>query len=535
MTELLTIDELLRANAKDHPATTALIDAPNRASWFSGQPRRLSWQEIDAEVGALASQFLELGLGSESNVGIQLPNINELVLTLLACTRINAIAVPFPIQHRQHELAYGIGAARITAMVTGARPDRPDQLDSVAEVLATVSDAQMLTFGEAHHSTSSPLRVGQGIERLAPSRASADDIFTICWTSGTTGTPKGVPRSHAMWLAAANFNVQGIGLTDKDRILCPFPLVNMAGIGGMLCPWLMTGSQLVLHQPMDLPTFLDQMANEQITYTVAPPPVLNMLLRNEALLDQVDLSHIRAIASGAAPLDPWMVKGWQDRGIEIVNIFGSNEGAALMSTKALVPDPEDRARFFPRLGRPELDWGVQTPNETRLMDLETGQEILEPGHPGELRFRGPTVFDGYLDSDGEEFDEAGYYRTGDLFELAGDDTPPRFYRFVDRAKDIIIRGGMNISAAEIEALVGSHESVLEVAAVAYPDVDLGERVGLFVVPVPGESPELGGLIDHMRTSDVASYKLPERLELLDALPRNPVGKVVKGELRERWA
>ena len=222
-----------------------------------------------------------------------------------------------------------------------------------------------------------------------------------------------------------------------------------------------------------------------------------------------------------------MVKGWEDRGIEIVNVFGSNEGAAMLSTRANVPDPEERARFFPR---PD-GHGV----EVRLVDIDSGEEITEAGRPGELRFRGPTVFDGYLASTGEEFDDQGYYRTGDVFELAGDGDPPRLLRFVDRAKDIIIRGGMNISAAEVEALVSSHPAVAECAAIAYPDGDLGERVGLFVVAAADAAPTLAEIADHLRGLGVASYKLPERIELVAALPRNPVGKVMKPDLRQRWS
>jgi acyl-CoA synthetase (AMP-forming)/AMP-acid ligase II len=334
-----------------------------------------------------------------------------------------------------------------------------------------------------------------------------------------------------MWLASGGFQVDQLGLGPNDRILCPFPVVNMAGIGGMLVPWAMTGAALHLHQPLDLPVFLGQMATESITYTVAPPALLNMLLRNDAMLADVDLSHVRAISSGSAPLDPWMVEGWQERGIEIVNVFGSNEGASLLSTRASVPDPTERARFFPRPDRP----GV----EARLVDLDTDVEITEAGQLGELRFRGETVFDGYLGSDGVEFDEQGYYRTGDLFEwterTGGEPGDDLLLRFVDRAKDIIIRGGMNISAAEIEALIASHPSVVECAAVAYPDPDLGERVGVFAVAAPDFTPTLDEIIEHLRTIDVASYKLPERLELVDVLPRNPVGKVVKPDLRARWA
>ncbi|MCP3911704.1 MAG: long-chain fatty acid--CoA ligase [Actinomycetia bacterium] len=296
----------------------------------------------------------------------------------------------------------------------------------------------------------------------------------------------------------------------------------------MLVPWVLAGTILHLRQPLDLPVFLQQMSTEGITHTVAPPPLLNMLLANEAMLECVDLSAVRMISSGSAPLAPWMVEGWQARGIEIVNGFGSNEGAAMLSTMAMVPDPSDRARYFPRPDRSVV--------KTRLVDLDSGAEITEAGTLGELRFAGPTGFDGYLESAGEEFDEQGYYRTGDLFEWIDDGSvPPAIIRFVDRAKDIVIRGGMNISAAEVEGLVSSHEAVAECAVVGYPDSDLGDRLGVFVVAAPQAEPTLEAINEHLRELEVGSYKLPERIEIIEALPRNPVGKITKPILREKWA
>lgn len=386
----------------------------------------------------------------------------------------------------------------------------------------------MLTFGDDTIDGATPISMSNDNgSQIRPHPADENEVATICWTSGTTGQPKGVPRTHSMWLASAGVQVGELELTADERILCPFPVVNMAGIGGMLVPWLQTGSTLLLHHPIDLTVFLGQISDEAITYTVAPPPLLNMLLRNEAMLDSVDLSHIRKISSGSAPLAPWMVEGWQDRGIEIVNIFGSNEGAAMLSTMAKVPDPGERARFFPKPTRAGI--------ETRLVDLVTDDEITEPGRPGELRFTGPTIFSGYLGSDGAEFDDQGYYRTGDIFEIADSDSPTTLFRFVDRAKDIIIRGGMNIAAAEIEALVSSHDAIAECAVVAYPDDDLGERVGVFVVAAADAEPTLDDVVNHLRLAKIASYKLPERLELIGALPRNPVGKIIKADLRDRWS
>lgn len=517
MNEPATIDDLVRQAVTARPDELALADAPNRQSFFSGEPRRMTWTEVDSAVDGVVAGLRALGVDEGDRVGIQLPNAVELPVVLLACFRMNAVAVPFPVQHRAHELRHGVATAGFEVMITADRPDRPDQLAEATEILG---DA-VRVVDVAELAAASPGPEASRVE-IDPSHPA-----TICWTSGTTGTPKGVPRTHAQWMASSSFQVSELGLSADDRILCPFPVVNMAGIGGMLVPWVATGAALVLHHPLDLQVFLGQLQAERISYTVAPPAALNMLLANESMLDALDLSAIRAISSGSAPLDPWMVAGWQERGIEIVNVFGSNEGAAMLSTRAAVPDPAARARYFPIPDRP----GV----EVRLVDMESGEEITQVGTAGELRFRGVTVFDGYVDSDGEEFDEHGFYRTGDIFELAGDESPPRLLRFVDRAKDIIIRGGMNISAAELEAMITELPEVVECAVVAFPDRDLGERVGVFAVPAPDAAPDLDRVVEHLRDHEVASYKLPERLETLDALPRNPVGKVLKPELRSRWA
>ncbi len=518
------LDSWLSTAISARPDETALVDAPNRSTFSTGDARSLTWQEVDRSVDSLAAGLQANGVAVGDAVAMQLPNVVELPLVILACLRIGAVAVPFPVQHREHELRHGFGAANVRAFVTSPRDDRPDWIDVTAQICAEHAARQLLLGDET--SDGHVTIADEGARPVAHAAASTD-VATVCWTSGTTGTPKGVPRTHAMWQATSGFQVDELGLGPDERILCPFPLVNMGGIGGMLIPWLETGSMLVLHHPIDLPVFLGQLGSHAITYTVAPPPLLNMLLRNDALLEGVDMSSIRAITSGSAPLDPWMVAGWDERGIEIVNAFGSNEGASLLSTRATVPNPEERARYFPM---PQRD-GVAV----RLVDLDSEEEIDTVGQPGELRFRGPNVFTGYLGSDGSEFDADGWYRTGDVFEYGASVDGDRLLRFIDRAKDIIIRGGMNVSAAEVEALLSTHDAVTECAVVGYPDPDLGERVGVFVVPADSATPTVDDLTTHLRTLGVASYKHPELVELIDPLPRNPVGKVVKPELRARLA
>ena len=134
-------------------------------------------------------------------------------------------------------------------------------------------------------------------------------------------------------------------------MLNPFPLVNMAGIGGMIVPWLILGGVLINHHPLDLPVFLGQIQAEKPIYTVAPPALLSMLLMNEALLSKFDISSLRVIGSGSAPLPPMMVRGWSNRGVPVTNLFGSNEGVCLISGIEDFPEPEKRAEFFPRFRR----------------------------------------------------------------------------------------------------------------------------------------------------------------------------------------
>jgi acyl-CoA synthetase (AMP-forming)/AMP-acid ligase II len=173
--------------------------------------------------------------------------------------------------------------------------------------------------------------------------------------------------------------------------------------------------------------------------------------------------------------------------------------------------------------------------ETRLVDPASGAEIAVAGQPGELRFRGPGVFAEYFDAPeatAAAFDEQGYYRSGDLFEIDGD--RGQYYRFVGRCKDLVIRGGVNVSPEEVEGLLAGHPGVAEVAVVGYPDAVMGEKLCAVLVPRGEQRPTLEALRAYLRDEkQVAEFKLPERVEWLDALPRNAMGKVLKRELRAR--
>lgn len=543
-----TIDQVFRDHVAIRPSATAVVDPANRRDLVGSDPRRVTWGELDAEVEWLAARLLERGLSRGDVLGVQIPNSIELTATYLAAWSIGVVVSPLAMQYREHELLAMSAKAGFAAFLTVQRfgDRRPaaeaaavrDRLDGVAWI-ATIGAAEELDESAVigvDHLTLQPADDADRA-RIATLREESpvdpNDLVTVCWTSGTEGVPKGVMRAHCDWLAFSWFPFDATQMTASDVILNPFPMINMAGINAVMLVWLRSGATLVQHHPFDAPTFFAQIATERVTYTLAPPALLWMLINNEEMLAKIDLSSLTRIGSGSAPLQPSMVRGWQERfGIGVINFFGSNEGIGLMSSPEDFPDPDDRARFFPRYGVPGMTWSSRAADwvALRLVD-DAGTEITEPGVPGELRIKGPFLFGGYIGVDGEKsaLDGEGYLKTGDVFEIAGDRN--QFLRYVDRSKDLVIRGGMNIAPAELETMIAEHPAVAEVAVVGQPDEVLGERVAAFVALKEGASLTLEELVSFLRERKIASFKLPERLEILEVLPRNPVGKLLKRDLR----
>ena len=542
-----TLDDLFRRHVAAMPHVESVVDPINRQAIMGGAPARLTWAQIEDRVARYVAILHATGVDRDDVVAVQLPNVIELGLIYLACIRFGAIVTPAPVQYREHELAYILRKTDAKAVVTAARIGKHAHAEMMPAVQAGAADlkAALVVGGQAPDGTIDLDARAAGLDEAEPeagraaaraAKICADDIVTICWTSGTEAEPKGVPRSHNEWI------IMGAGVTDAADLkagavlLNPFPMVNMAGISTSFVSWLLLGGVLVQHQPFDLQIFLQQVRDEKIDYTVAPPAILNLLLQNEALLEGVDFSRLRAIGSGSAPLSEWMVRTFHEKyGVQIVNYFGSNEGASFPSAQKDVPDAAERAVLFPRLGE-GFEWKALLHDRifTRLVDPETEQDITQPGLPGELRVKGATVFSGYWrapEINARAFDGDGWFRTGDLFELAGDRL--QSYRFVGRLKDVIIRGGMNISSEEIEGHLVGHPAVADAAVVGAPDPNLGERLCAFVVFKPGQRADLSD-INRFLTGDkhVAVYKQIERLEVIDVLPRNPVGKVLKRELRQ---
>ncbi|HQZ21570.1 MAG TPA: class I adenylate-forming enzyme family protein [Thermoflexales bacterium] len=545
-----TLADLFEQNAAACPNDIALTDPPNRPDLTVGAPQRLTYAQLKTQVDNLAWAFLQNGIGKDDIIVVQLPNIAELVVVYLASAKMGAIVSPVPVQYRTHELKQILALTEASAFITVSHfggfnfvemaqslQTRYPTLKRVI-ALADAPLAGVLSLSEMIHRPCDATALEKAIAQNPPR---ANDVFTICWTSGTESDPKGVPRSHNHWISIAFASVDGAKLSQGDALLNPFPLVNMSAIGGMLTPWLLTRGKFALHHPLSLPVFLAQISSEKINYTVAPPMLMNMLLRNPALLANADLSHIKSIGSGSAPLSPWMVSQWHEKyGISVLNLFGSNEGCSFCSGPDEIPDPAERARFFPRWGAD----GVASTNrgargmKSKLVDPLTRETITQSGVVGEMAISGPNVFDGYFrrpDLTEKSFDSDGYFLTGDLFAIDGAADALNRYRFVGRLKDLIIRGGMKIAAEELENLLVEHPKVQDVAIIGLPSArDEDEVVCAVIVPKKDQTITLTDLNEFLREKDLAAFKLPKKMVILEALPRNPVGKILKRNLKEQF-
>lgn len=536
-----TLYSIFQKACNESPNNEALLDPPNRNQITGDDPKRLNFSEINYIVEKYSSVFFKAGLRKDDIVIIQLPNIVELPILYLALTQLGIIISPIPMQYRNYEIKKIVNDIKPKGYVGisnfNDEPFSSKFEESFNKKLTLFSIGKIDNFITLDKKNSDENIDEEKEVYLNKINITANDILTICWTSGTTGMPKGVPRSHNLWLAMSKAAYHIADTKMGDILLNPFPLVNMASIGGFLFNWLICQGKLVQHHPFDMQIFLDQMSTEKINYTIAAPAIMNMLLNNKELFENLDLSNLRSIGCGGAPLSEWMVETFQNKyNITIQNVFGSNEGMSLLSSRADVEDPKLRAVYFPRFGVKDYDWKnpVAKTIKTKLVNLETNKEIHDSGVPGELLISGATVFDGYWNSpdvNKEVFDQDGYFRTGDMFEISSAETDYKFYKYCGRCKDLIIRGGMNISPEELDYLLISHPSLADVSVTGYDDEILGERVGVVAVLNEGCGVTLEEIIDFLKDLGIAKYKLPENLKIIDELPRNPVGKVLRNELK----
>ncbi len=520
------LDDFKR-NARWYPERVALVDPPNKESLVGLKPERLTYKELDRAVDAVATAFLEMGVKKDDVIIMQLPNTWELAMLYLAIARAGATASPMPIQWRKKDLGYMGNLTKAKIFITVEEFHGFKHLEMGKKMQSELTDLKhVISLGELKEIAGRK----SDSKRLDEIKVDPNDIFWLEWTSGTEAEPKACPMSHNNWYAQSNLFLELYECRMGDIILEPAPLVNMTS-ATQYFPWLRTAGTLVLHHPFDAEICIQQLIQEKVNRAILVPAMLTMVLKHPKV-DEFDLSAMRTLVTGSAPPALFALQEFKRRwGIEIVNNWGQNEGTNLISGP-VTSSMEERLNF-PQFGKKGEKWPCEAffgGIETKIVD-ETGKELTKPGEVGELLYKAPSVIPCYFkqpEMTKAAFEPDDFFHTGDLFKIEKNN----FVCFFDRMKDIIIRGGFNISAQEVENAVLAHPKVKDAAAVAIPDEVMGEKTCICVVPKKGETITLEDIVSLMKQQGFATYKLPERLEIIDEVPRNPVGKVLKKNLRE---
>jgi cyclohexanecarboxylate-CoA ligase len=459
-------------------------------------PTRLSSAQMDALVAGVAGGLRARGVRRGDAVAWQLPNSLAAAVLTRACWRLGAVASP---------VLHSFGSAEVGAALGQVDPALvvelgPDAISDPAAILDLVG-------GE-------PL--GAGASGVRPS-----DVALVLFTSGSTGTPKAVLHTHRSlsWKATLMARVHGLGPTDA--VLMPAPMAHISGLlNGVLVPGA-CGLRSVLVRRFDPEQALALVEAERISFMAGPPTFFIAVARALADGAATDVSSVRLVSSGGASVTPAFVEDTaRTFGCRVKRTYGSTEAPTV--TTSTDDDPVERAR--------DTDGRAVGEVALRISDPESGAR-LPTGASGELWVRGPEMFAGYADraQTASVIAPGGWFRTGDLATIDAEG----WLRIVGRLKDVIIRGGENISASELEAALEAHPDVHHAVAVGYPDPLMGERVAAFV-----ESSAAFDLDECRRwfsSRGIATFKTPERVERLDRLPLLGSGKADRAALRKRAA
>lgn len=491
----------------------------------TGTVTRFTYREMAQMADRIAVGLHRLGVRQNDTVACQLPNWWQFTLTYLACSRIGAVMNPLMHIFREHELNFMLqhGEAKLLIvpqvfrgfdhahMAKGLQAHLP-HLQQVVVVGGDGPDSfeALLTTPEWEKEPDAPAI-------LTAHRPGPDDITQVIYTSGTTGEPKGVMHSANTVVANILPYAQRLGLGAQDVVLMASPMAHQTGfMYGLLMPILLQASA-VLQDIWDAKKAIEVIQAEGATFTMASTPFLSDLTKTVAEA-QARIPTLRTFLCAGAPIPSALVeRARQVLPTKIISAWGMTENGAV----TLIQPNDDDERAFNTDGCPLP--GV----EIKVVDVDGN--ALPPDQPGRLMLRACSNFGGYLQRahlNGTDADD--WFDTGDLARIDA----RGYLRITGRSKDVIIRGGENIPVVEIESLLYRHPAIALAAIVAYPDERLGERACAVVVPKPGQSIDLPGIVEFLKAQKVALQYIPERLVVREDLPSTPSGKIQKFRLRE---
>lgn len=502
---------------------TSARNSPNKEAIVCG-PKRMNFADLNREVRNLASGLHKLGIRPGDKVALACPNLPAFPVCYFAILMTGAIVVPINLLLRKDEIAFILGHSEAKALLCF---EGNDQLPIGREGLAAFGETDCCEHFFWISATGAPREDGADYTDLIDGDATefdtvqrrTDDTAVIVYTSGTTGRPKGAELTHANIMFHTLAIRTGAAMESDERILVVLPLFHVYGQVCQLAAGVGAASTLVLMPRFDPGEVLRLMESENIT-RFAGVPTMYWALLNHPDADKYDIEKIartmRIASSGGASLPVEVLKGFEER-------FGAaiHEGYGLSETSpAVTTNHHDRPRKPGSVGTPF--WGV----DVAVVDEDMNK--LPTGEPGEVVVRGHGVMKGYF-KDPEATAEAfrgGWFHTGDIGKFDEDG----YLYIVDRIKDLIIRGGMNVYPREIEELLMTYPGVSLVAVIGVPDERLGEEIKAVIVAKDGATLDADKIIDWTR-EHLGKHKYPRYVEFRDELPLNATGKILKREMR----
>lgn len=496
---------------------------------------RLTYADLGREVDRAARALMAVGVDKGDRVAIWAPNCWEWVVAALATHVAGGVIVPINTRFRGTEAEFVLersGAKLLFAVTDFLDTDYVGMLLDRPEGPAELPDLDRIVVlrGSPRDGTTSFEELLAGADAvseddLASRRSSVgpSDLCHVMFTSGTTGAPKGVMLTHGATCRAYDTWSEVAGLRSGDRYLIINPYFHSFGFNAGVLACLMRGAVNIPQRTFDVDDVLARIAAEKVSVLPGPPSIYQSMLNHPALAD-ADISSLRLAVTGAASIPVELVRQMHDDlGFDtVLTAYGLTEATGMATMCRAGDDAETIATTSGRAIP-----GV----ELKVVD-DGGREVPR-GEPGEIVLRGYNVMRGYLDdpaATAETVDADGWLHTGDIgvMDEGGN------IRITDRKKDMFIVGGFNAYPAEIENLLLAHPDIAQVAVIGIPDDRLGEVGMAFVVPRTGSHPDPDGIISWAR-ENMANYKAPRRVEVVDALPMNATGKVVKDQLRARAA
>lgn len=505
-----TLYDFFQDILEKNPEKTAVVD----------RNHRLTFMDIESLSNNLAFSLRKLGIKRGDVVSFALPNWYHSVIINMTLTKLGVVVNPIPLIYREREVLFILNDAQSVAMIVPNIFRGYDYVAMLEKIKPSLPNLKhIIVVGDNVPKGSIPMEelyreVGSSLplEKIDP-----NNVKLILYTSGTTAEPKGVQHTHNT-LICENLNASNFwGVKEEDVIFMPSPVTHVTGyLYALELPFII-GSKVVLMDLWKPERALELMEEEKCTFTVGATPFLQGLLHSEEIINH-DIGSLTFVCGGASVPPELIRESWNKLSWRAFRVYGSTE-VPTVTYGISQGGPSEKAA--------ETD-GIVYGNEIKIVD--DNNRFLPFGEEGEIVVQGPELFLGYTDPalNQESFDEEGWFHTGDLGRLSQDG----YLEITGRKKDIIIRGGENISVKEIEDLLHKHPSIEVAVVVAMPDAKMGEKACAYVKLKEGTQLSFEAMINFLLQYKIAKQKLPERLEIINELPMTPSGKIKKNELRK---